>query len=729
MSTPRLDPELAGSTWRELPTDSLDFCHRLADVAALQYSRHLQQFASETGSGTRRRDSVGGSGERRSSSPSEFAALCEVFCTALHRSLVNEATDRGEALVLEERRHTISMSRPATACGDVANSTVAPKSSTLQLDSRRISRSTSPPAERRASSGGGDGKIRRSISKRMPSFLRSTKRSNSTSSNGEGSSRKQKPLKKEGVLHQLVDVEGGEIRWAKCRVLVKRERSGHVISFYSPPKSAKPRSGVLCFLINEVRPTTSLELPDCKHSFVVKGINGMEYVLDCSSHDEMISWVETIRTCSRFDADNRSRCSVIPDLPVVEADYDEAEGVSPTEAHGLSLASLRRHSIASPARLSLHSGSASGSSSSASRKSSCSHSGSLGARGSAARLSTASLPAIRTSSHPSARAPTLLSQVSTKSQGREQHLPCQPSMDSLLDDGAFLQSPEEEGQQPRYVEEDHQRRQHSRYNSTGHQIGMEVQPWFHGPLTRQQAAVLVCHGGPMSHGTFLVRESESREGTMVLTFNCDGKAKHLRMSVQADKTVKVQQWLFDNIFHAIDYFKVHPVPLESSTDKEVCLLNYVLATTSHRECSILEEDDPQQPYCNGRSDTATAAASTDNNNDGVQTQQVVALPPEDDYCSKGTLNTASGTPSTSSHVSTTPVKPPTCLNSLKKGDIQQHSATENTVQLPPEKDQKSFSPASSTSGTLRGAPEAGRPRTYFIDGTGFHARNSYVVAN
>ncbi|XP_023215469.1 SH2B adapter protein 1-like isoform X1 [Centruroides sculpturatus] len=320
---------------------------------------------------------------------------------------------------------------------------------------------------------------------------------------------------KEGVVNYLTgDNLDGKQKWEKCRLTLVKTVAGYMLEFYSPPKSVKARNGVFCFLINEARETTALEMPDHENTFVLKAENHMEYVIEAHDSEDMKSWLATVKYCMRHLGDTSTENSR-PRLPTVPTD---------------SLTRLREKQNATNIKKS----------DDATPDASPDPVPELPPRGVAI-----SGPA--NSAHPS-------------------------SASGGNGSSELVVSPNE------------------RETDTGPDIYQTLQeyPWFHGMLSRSDAAQLVLREGPIGHGVFLVRQSETRKGEYVLTFNFQGRAKHLRMTINPEGQCRVQHLWFQTIFDMLEHFRVHPIPLESGGASDVTLTEFVvnlegtqLSSTAH----------------------------------------------------------------------------------------------------------------------------------------------------
>ncbi|XP_035890672.1 SH2B adapter protein 2 isoform X1 [Anopheles stephensi] len=372
--------------------------------------------------------------------------------------------------------------------------------------------------------------------------------------------------RKEGNVNYLspenLDQPGSQ-KWEKCKLVLVKTVSGYMLEFYSPPKSQKPRSGVFCFMITEARETTALEMPDHENTFVLKAGTNMEYVIEARDTDDMRSWLATIRYCMRSTQTTSE--------PSDSTATDLITSLSTSMSHGGTgiPATLAASALATDVNnLSLNqslTGATTG-----------------GPTGPSTVGASNALPAGNAGGTVNAN-----SSNSTTNNNNNSSLATGASAPELPprrpDDRISSSSNFELTENDLDLSHEH---------DTDLTAMMREYPWFHGTLPRFEAAQLVLREGISSHGVFLVRQSETRKGEFVLTFNFQGKAKHLRMTLNDLGQCRVQHLWFPSITEMLEHFRQHPIPLESGGTADVTLTGYVL-TPQHQQFTQAQQQSQQ----------------------------------------------------------------------------------------------------------------------------------------
>ncbi|XP_027630435.1 SH2B adapter protein 2 [Tupaia chinensis] len=358
-------------------------------------------------------------------------------------------------------------------------------------------------------------------------------------------------IQREGALRFMVADDaatgpGGAAQWQKCRLLLRRAVAGERfrLEFFVPPKASRPKVSIPLSAIVEVRTTMPLEMPEKDNTFVLK-------VSPCHSTQDPEILQLPLATPSQAVQLEVIGCTRVE---------NGAEYILET------IDSLQKHSWVADIQGCVDPGD-----SEEDAELSCARGGCL-----ASRVASCSCELLTEADLPRPpETPTAIGAVVTAPHGRARdtvgesltHVPLETFLQTLESSpgggSGDSNNTGEERTEPDPEAEP--------------QLELSNYPWFHGTLSRVRAAQLVLAGGPRSHGLFVIRQSETRPGEYVLTFNFQGKAKHLRLSLNGHGQCHVQHLWFQSVLDMLRHFHTHPIPLESGGSADITLRSYVRA--------------------------------------------------------------------------------------------------------------------------------------------------------
>ncbi|CAK8676871.1 unnamed protein product [Clavelina lepadiformis] len=368
----------------------------------------------------------------------------------------------------------------------------------------------------------------------------------------------EKPLSETSVKadntasYMIVDSNniGDPLLFQRARIVLRQVSQNYNIEIYSPCKVTKPKIIIEGEDISEVRPTTALEMPDSHYTFVIK-TTSTEYIIKMSRHMEFVAWLSDIEELSTKAGYKKLQAYAIDKHPFLPECLRE----SPPDS-GIDNANDESGQQVSGFDFPSNS------------------------------VSTKTAHAVERGSFiDESHDPSKISSTLAKFGDWES------TMTHVDFGGGGGDEDESKGGQS-----------FTQFSI----VDLETFPWFHGMLTRLRAAQLVLSG---RHGVFLMRQSETRQCGHVLTFNFQGRAKHLRLTIDTDGLCRVQHLKFKSVLDMLQHFRTHPIPLESGGTTHVYLTDFIINEACKLKLPTMQQNTepsfPDQTTAEGASSVRT----------------------------------------------------------------------------------------------------------------------------